>query len=96
MLIPQEGMRVPPVVAKRPPEAVGAAEQTASASLEGRIVGGSEVVVQKRMLGEQGELQGGERGVGELDDDDLGRRAQPSELPGRHRFLFTAGLGFGA
>jgi hypothetical protein len=85
-----EGYASSAVIPKRRLEAVGATEQSASTSPTGDRPGllGSEAVVQETMLSEQGEPQRGERGVDEIDDDDLRRDEQPSELCGRHRFYW--------
>lgn len=65
-----------------------------SAPANGRVVIGR-VTVEQRVLGEQGEAEGGEGGVDEVDDDDLGRGKEAMEASGRHRFLGAGALDLG-
>jgi len=91
----QHGVDLSSVGAQSAAKAVGMPEHVAGATSYGRVVGSSGVVVEKWVLGEKREPQGGKGRADEIDDDDLGCGQKAEKLVGGHRFFAGAGLGFG-
>jgi hypothetical protein len=73
------------IVTQGAAEMASGAEDGAGASLNGGIVF-REGVVEERVFGEEGESEGGEGGVEEVDDYELWGGEQAMELLGGHRF----------
>ncbi|MGH6634328.1 MAG: hypothetical protein ACREB0_13270 [Sphingopyxis sp.] len=77
------------------PKARRDAADRASATADGRVVGGCLVAVEERVFGDKGEIEGRQSGGDEVDDDDLGSGDETTEFVEGHRFRADAVLGFG-